>query len=81
MIKCHDQEWYLSFLIWVPASAFFGALVFTLWTGRLYARGPIHSRDTEPSTYWVGVGFIAVCMAVTISFALDGVRCEGWPPF
>jgi hypothetical protein len=60
------REWYLPILVAVPPIAFLAALGFTLWSGKLYVRGPIYTRAEAPSVYWTGTGFIAICAAVTI---------------
>jgi hypothetical protein len=81
MTRCVAQEWYLSFLVWVPSLGFVAFLVFTLWTGKLYARGPIYLRDKHPVEYWSGVGFLVFMVAVVLALAAESLPCEGWPHF
>lgn len=66
-----DQEWYLPILVWVVPAGFLAALIFTLWTGKLYARGPICFRDKQPDAYWSGVAFLVVCLAITVYMAVS----------
>ena len=61
-----DREGYLPILAWLPAIAFLSGLVFTLWPGNLHARAAVLSRDEKPQTYWMGVAFMVVCLAITI---------------
>jgi hypothetical protein len=77
--RCVDSDWYLSFLVWMPTLGFLGFLIFTLWTGKLYVRGPVFTRNERPSGYWFGVGVIAVFLAISIYFIAADIRCVGWP--
>ena len=67
-----DHDWYLHILVWAPSAAFLGGLIFTLWTGRLYGRGPIFSRSEQPRNYWAGVTFLVVCLTVATYGAATG---------
>ena len=61
-----DREWYLPFIGAIVPIGFLGFLAFTLWSGKLYARGAICTRAENPSVYWTGVAFIVICLVVTV---------------
>ena len=81
MTVCVDRDWYLSFLIWIPALGFLGFLAFTLWSGKFYARGVIYTRTESPALYWLGSGFLAFCLLCAGIFIVDSLPCLGWPHF
>lgn len=68
------HDWYLPILIWFLAIAFIGFLVFTLWTGKFYARGPVYGRRERPSEYWTGVVFLALASSLLTYVAITDFR-------
>lgn len=64
-----DHDWYLRFLVWGPTTAFLGGLIFTLWTGRLFARGPVFTRHEHSKSYWTGVMFLVLGLIITTYLA------------
>ncbi len=65
-----DHEWYLPILIWIPAVALLGGLIFTLRSGKLYARGTAITRQDDPATYWIGAAFLVVFSLFAIYLAM-----------
>lgn len=68
-----DTDWpvrLLPILFWIPAAAFCTVIVYSLWTGAIYAVEDPIRRSKAPRTYWTAIAFFALCAVATIWMAL-----------
>jgi hypothetical protein len=69
-----DHDWYLTYLVWVPALMFAAYLGYALWSGSVHMRGPIVRRVETPSSYWFAIGVLTLMLIISVYFALSIFR-------